>query len=30
MMVEKETGIYDHAQFPSMWKAYISPRGQVR
>jgi hypothetical protein len=29
MMIEKEAGDYIHAQFPAMWKGYISPSGQV-
>jgi len=30
MMVEKEAGIYDRAQFPVIWKPFTSPSGQVR
>ena len=30
MMIEKEAGDYIHAQFPAMWKGYISPSGQIR
>ncbi|KAM0817858.1 hypothetical protein AB5N19_03665 [Seiridium cardinale] len=30
MMVEKEAGIYDRAQFPAMWKAVLSPGGEMR
>ncbi|KAK9796579.1 putative RING-type domain-containing protein [Seiridium cardinale] len=29
MMVEKEAGIYDRAQFPAMWKAVLSPGGEM-
>jgi len=30
MMIEKEAGIYDRAQFPAIWKPFTSPSGQVR
>jgi hypothetical protein len=30
MMIEKEAGIYDRAQFPVIWKPFTSPSGQVR
>ncbi|KAJ5602045.1 SNF2 family N-terminal domain-containing protein [Penicillium lagena] len=30
MMIEKEAGIYDRAQFPTMWKASHTPSEEIR
>lgn len=30
MMIEKELGIYENSQFPSMWKTFHSPNKKVR
>ncbi|KAH8887853.1 hypothetical protein GQ53DRAFT_784087 [Thozetella sp. PMI_491] len=30
MMVEKEAGIHEYAQFPTIWKHFESPSGQAR
>ena len=30
MMVEKETGIFEDSQFPSIWLPFRSPGGVIR
>ncbi|KAF4452090.1 hypothetical protein F53441_5022 [Fusarium austroafricanum] len=30
MMIEKEAGIYENAQFPTIWVPHKSPRGDIR
>ncbi|KAF5659326.1 hypothetical protein FDENT_13940 [Fusarium denticulatum] len=30
MMIEKEAGVYENAQFPAIWVPHTSPRGEIR